>query len=305
MKKAIRWSSGLILSIAMAAPMVSAQQHGHQRMMMPRVPADKLEEARALRSPLPPSPDIVEQGKAIYEGKGTCINCHGVNGRGDGPGAASLNPPPRVFRSHGFWRHRSEGEIFWVIKHGSPGTGMIPFGGMLTDEEIWTVIQYEQSFAGGPHGGRGPRHGRGGRHGGRGMMHHQEPGGEIRGYSETVSGYQQKSSVSEVKEKVEKAKGASISITQALATANEKVAGTVLEVEFEIENGRNFWEVEVGTSDGKMMEIKIDSQNGEVLSSEEKNLEEPQKQMGRHKGMQHHGSDKEHECCGKDMIEPN
>ena len=49
---------------------------------------------------------------------------------------------------------------------------MIPFGGMLTDEEIWTVIQYEQSFAGGPHGGRGPRHGRGGRHGGRGMMHH-------------------------------------------------------------------------------------------------------------------------------------
>ena len=106
------------------------------------------------RSPRPdeslsPSPDIVEQGKAIYEGKGTCMNCHGIKGRGDGPGAASLNPPPRVFRSHEFWKHRSEGEIFWVIKHGSPETAMIPFGGMLTDEEIWTVMQYERSFAGG------------------------------------------------------------------------------------------------------------------------------------------------------------
>lgn len=162
-----------VLLVLLGWPMgVWAQQHGHQQMMTPRVPADKLEEARALNSPLPESSDIVEKGKAIYEGKGTCINCHGANGRGDGPGAANLNPPPRVFRSHGFWMHRSEGEIFWVIKHGSPGTAMIPFGGLLTDEEIWTVMQYERSFAGGPGGGRGgPHHGRGGRHGGPGMRH--------------------------------------------------------------------------------------------------------------------------------------
>ena len=172
MQPAIRWSTGLLLSFVLATPMVSAQQHGHQQMMMPRVPADKLEEARALTSPLPYSQDIVEKGKAIYESKGTCINCHGAKGRGDGPGATTLNPPPRVFRSHGFWMHRSEGEIFWVIKHGSPGTAMIPFGGLLTDEEIWTVMQYERSFAGDRHRGGGPRHGRGGRHGGRGMMQH-------------------------------------------------------------------------------------------------------------------------------------
>ncbi|MDR4484350.1 MAG: cytochrome c [Nitrospirales bacterium] len=133
---------------------VAAQQHGHQQMMMPRVPADKLAEARALQSPLPSSPDIIEAGKSIYEGKGGCANCHGVSGRGDGPGAAT-STPPRVFRSQGFWRHRSEGEIFWVIKYGSPGTGMIPFGGMLSDDEIWTVMQYEQSFSGGPSGERG------------------------------------------------------------------------------------------------------------------------------------------------------
>ena len=122
------------------------------------IPAEKLDDVRSLTNPLPQSLAIVEQGKAIYEGKGTCINCHGANGRGDGLGAATLNPPPRVFRSHGFWRHRTEGEIFWVIKHGSPGTAMIPFGGLLTDEEIWTVMQYEGAFANGQGPGGMGRH---------------------------------------------------------------------------------------------------------------------------------------------------
>lgn len=132
-------------------------------MMQPRVPADQLEEARALTSPLAYSPEVVAQGKALYEGKGTCANCHGMKGNGRGPGAVNLNPAPRNFRHHGFWRHRTDGEIFWVIKHGSPGTAMIPFGGLLSDKEIWTIIQYERTFSRrpGPPGERGPRHGRG------------------------------------------------------------------------------------------------------------------------------------------------
>jgi mono/diheme cytochrome c family protein len=149
-------------------------------MMQPRVPADKLAEARGLTSPLPDSPDMVEKGKALYEGKGTCFNCHGKEGMGDGPAAASLDPSPRNFHHHGFWRHRAEGEIFWVIKYGSPGTAMIGFGGALSDEEIWAIIQYERSFAGdhGPGGRMGPRHGMGemehrGPRGGMGGMEHR------------------------------------------------------------------------------------------------------------------------------------
>lgn len=132
-----------------------------QHMMQPRVPTDKLDEARALHNPLTATPEIFGKGKAIYEGKGTCFNCHGMSGKGNGPGAANLNPPPRVFTSHGFWKHRTEGEIFWVVKHGSPGTAMIPFGGLLSDEDIWTVMLYERSFAGG-HGHNGDRQERSG-----------------------------------------------------------------------------------------------------------------------------------------------
>ncbi len=124
-------------------------------IMETRVPPEQLAEARALTSPVPASAEIQAKGKALYEGKATCMNCHGQSGAGDGPLAASLNPSPRNFRHHGFWRHRTEGEVFWVIKHGVAGTAMIGFGDQLTDEEIWTIIQYERSFS----GGHGARHG--------------------------------------------------------------------------------------------------------------------------------------------------
>jgi hypothetical protein len=100
---------------------VSFSGAAEQHMMESRVPRDKLAEAKALVSPFQDSPEILAKGKALYEGKGTCVNCHGQSGAGDGPVSASLNPAPRNFRHHGFWRHRTEGEIFWVIKFGSPG----------------------------------------------------------------------------------------------------------------------------------------------------------------------------------------
>ncbi len=157
--------------VSLAVPVVAAERH----MMQSLVPADKLADARALTSPLPSSPEIVAQGKALYDGKGACFNCHGKDGDGNGPLAAQLNPSPRNFRHHGLWRHRTEGEIFWVIKHGSSGTAMVGFGEQLTDGEIWALIQYIRNF-GGEHGpgmmgrgeGMGPMMGRGGGMGGMG-----------------------------------------------------------------------------------------------------------------------------------------
>ena len=164
----------LVAAISLAIPAWAAERH----MMQQLVPADKLAEARAFTSPLPKSPEAIEQGKALYHGKGACFNCHGKDGDGNGPLAAQLKPSPRNFRHHGFWRHRTEGEIFWVIKNGSAGTSMVGFGGQLTDEEIWALIQYARSFAGehgpgmmghgegmgsmmGPGGGRGRGRSRG------------------------------------------------------------------------------------------------------------------------------------------------
>ncbi len=165
----------LVAAMCSAAPAGAAERH----MMQQVVPADKLAEARALKNPLSNSPEVIAQGKTVYNGKGGCVTCHGIDGDGKGPAAASLNPSPRDFRHHGLWRHRSEGELFWVIKHGSPGTSMIGFGSVLSDNEIWTLIHYERTFSG-MHGmgmmkdgeGMGPASGMGG------MQHRGRRGGE-------------------------------------------------------------------------------------------------------------------------------
>ena len=84
----------LAIVVFLAIPAGAAERH----MMQPVVPADKLAEARGLTSPLPSSPEIVQQGKALYHGKGACFNCHGKDGDGNGPVAAQLNPSPRNFQ---------------------------------------------------------------------------------------------------------------------------------------------------------------------------------------------------------------
>ena len=172
--------AAIAYSLILPTLVLAAERH----IMEPRVPMEKLDDARALKSPLPDSPEVVEKGKMLYRGKGTCVNCHGTEGRGDGPAAAGLDPSPRNFRHHGFWRHRTDGEIFWVIKHGSPGTSMISFGGLLSDEEIWQLIQYERTF-GGRMGPMGPRRGMGPPEG---MGHLGPPRGPMGGRGECCEG---------------------------------------------------------------------------------------------------------------------
>jgi mono/diheme cytochrome c family protein len=152
----------IVLCWCVSAGVVSFSGAAEQHLMQPRVPADKLAEARALTSPFADSPEMRAKGKALYEGKGGCMNCHGQSGGGDGPLAGSLSPAPRNFHHHGFWRHRTDGELFWVIKYGSPGTAMIGFAGQLADEDIWAIIHYERSFS----VEHAPGHGRRGPHGG-------------------------------------------------------------------------------------------------------------------------------------------
>lgn len=270
---------------ALGSATVLSAQDGHQRMMKPRVPADKLAEARALTNPLPASPDVIQRGKTIYEGKGTCFNCHGLQGRGNGPAAASLDPPPRNFRSRGFWRHRTEGELFWVVKHGVEGTGMLPFGTMLSDDEIWAVLQYERTFGGGP--GRG-RHGRDmtsaeERRGG-GMTAPDRPRGRMEGRGEMRGGPRrgdgermQAMERSDDSDKVALAESVQIGMADAIKAALDHTPGKVIEAELEEEEGNPVWEIELVTEDGQVVGLHVDATSGDVHASEDAWAREPRK----------------------------
>jgi cytochrome c len=117
-----------------------------------RVPDHKIDEAKDWKAPFgdtsTASPEIVAEGKELFEGKGNCYMCHGKSGKGDGPAAAKLHPhPPRDFTNCQFHEARTDGELFWVMKNGSAGTGMvahIPW--KISEEQGWKIVAYLRSF---------------------------------------------------------------------------------------------------------------------------------------------------------------
>jgi mono/diheme cytochrome c family protein len=139
-----------ILSAMMAV--VSIAAGAHREPTEDRVPPSAMKEALSYKAPFgetrTASPEIVAAGKGLYEGKGGCTLCHGVSGKGDGP-ASNMNPtnPPSDFTNCAFQKEREDGELFWIIKYGSPGTGMQPLiPALLSEEDGWKVVAYVRTF---------------------------------------------------------------------------------------------------------------------------------------------------------------
>jgi high-affinity iron transporter len=78
-----------------------------------------------------------------------CAVCHGDDGRGNGPGAAGLEPPPqdlvgpRAAHLRGIPRRL-------IIEEGRPGTAMVGWKGVLSDADLEAVYGYVHGLK---HGG--------------------------------------------------------------------------------------------------------------------------------------------------------
>lgn len=122
---------------------------GERVVMKPRVPAEQLSTVKAIKNPLPNTPDNIAKGKIIFAGKGRCIVCHGAGG--DGTEISGIipdsQPSPRDFHNLDWQKTRTDGELKWVITNGVPGSVMRGYSAILAnDEEIWQVIIYIRSF---------------------------------------------------------------------------------------------------------------------------------------------------------------
>ena len=121
-----------------------------EAVLKPRVPIDKIEEARTWMNPFPATEENIEKGKGLFHGKAFCATCHGKDGKGFGgdiePGSLK-GPLPRNFTDKEWQAARTDGELFWILKNGSKGTAMAPFIPLvLTEEEAWQVLRYVRSF---------------------------------------------------------------------------------------------------------------------------------------------------------------
>lgn len=81
-----------------------------------------------------------------------CIQCHGADGKGNGPAAPGLLPPPRDFTQGLYkfpWSNYGElphdEDLAKIIRHGLSGTAMLPWD--ISDERLDAVIQYIKTFA--------------------------------------------------------------------------------------------------------------------------------------------------------------
>jgi cbb3-type cytochrome c oxidase subunit III len=92
------------------------------------------------------------RGKAVYDKH--CTECHGVDGKGDGPGASYVAPRPRDFSS-GRYKIRStetgsvptDDDLVNSVRHGLYGTAMPGWDRILSDADIQDVVAYIKSLS--------------------------------------------------------------------------------------------------------------------------------------------------------------
>jgi copper transport protein len=94
------------------------------------------------RNPIAPTAESLAEGQHLYGEY--CVPCHGPMGKGDGPLAAELDPPPADLTVHSI--HNPDEYLFNVISNGREETAMPAFDTRLERAQIWHVINYLRSL---------------------------------------------------------------------------------------------------------------------------------------------------------------
>jgi mono/diheme cytochrome c family protein len=98
------------------------------------------------------TPPPAASGKAIYEQR--CVQCHGIDGRGEGAAAPVLMPRPRDFAAAQFKLRTTEtgglptdDDLIRTITYGVPGTSMPGWQKFLSTADIAAVATYIKTFS--------------------------------------------------------------------------------------------------------------------------------------------------------------
>jgi cytochrome c oxidase cbb3-type subunit 2 len=102
---------------------------------------------------LPPEPprtaEALARGRAAYE-KGECQECHGREGRGDGPSAKDLKIKPTDLTRRPLKGGSTPRDIVRTVLTGFDGTPMPSYHLLLEDGELWDLAFYLDSLGGPP-----------------------------------------------------------------------------------------------------------------------------------------------------------
>ncbi len=108
--------------------------------------------AAALTNPVPPTPASIAAGNAAYDA--TCAACHGDGAQGAVQAKLTISiieeqggkQPPDLTDAQ--WDHgATDGEIYTALKRGLPPTMMPGFDGAVSDENLWSIVNYLRALA--------------------------------------------------------------------------------------------------------------------------------------------------------------
>ena len=94
-----------------------------------------------MKNPVERDDATIATGRELYERH--CMTCHGKTGKGDGFKSAALTQSPGDFSARKYQK-QSDGEQFYKTKS---GRGEMPgYDRILTDDDIWKIVEYMRSF---------------------------------------------------------------------------------------------------------------------------------------------------------------
>jgi len=92
------------------------------------------------KNPVQSTPEKIETGKQTFGFY--CVTCHGRDGQNTGvPFAGNMSPPIPSLASPEIQRY-SDGQLKWIIENGISPSGMPASKGILSDEDMWTIVIY-------------------------------------------------------------------------------------------------------------------------------------------------------------------
>jgi mono/diheme cytochrome c family protein len=91
-------------------------------------------------NPIKSTPETIKAGKQAFGSY--CVVCHGRDGQNTGvPFAATIDPPIPLLTSSAVQAY-SDGQLKRVIETGIAPSGMPASKGILSDEEMWQIVNY-------------------------------------------------------------------------------------------------------------------------------------------------------------------
>jgi mono/diheme cytochrome c family protein len=90
---------------------------------------------------------MLEKGRSIY--KTNCVACHGETGKGDGPGAGVLKPPPRDHTDRAYMSTLTDDEIGKIIQMGGAmkGKPLMPSHPQIRGDNMTALVAYVRSLS--------------------------------------------------------------------------------------------------------------------------------------------------------------